>query len=100
MQADEISRAVQGLQPDLRRLGVQSLVLFGSLARGTATENSDIDMAVVLSNGVRGLDRLQVLDELAERLTVLFGVPVDLIEEPVRKPRLRKAIARDGIRVF
>lgn len=34
--------------------GVSKIILFGSVARGTACENSDIDLAVILDDLMRG----------------------------------------------
>ena len=61
-----------------RRLGVKidSLILFGSQARGTATLSSDIDIAVVMDEMLSPLDRGKLLslgDEIDLRLkTNLF----------------------------
>jgi hypothetical protein len=82
----------------LRAAGVQRLSLFGSVARGDAHPGSDIDLAAVLDHGQRiGLFRLQAM---VERIEDLLGVAVDLITEPVSKPRLQERIERDRIRVF
>ena len=87
------------MEPELRALGVEDLTLFGSHARGEARSGSDVDVAIRLSDELRGLDRIEQLDRIADLMAGWLGVGVDVVEQPVRKPRLRDAIARDGIRV-
>ena len=59
-----------------RRNGIRSLRLFGSHARGEATDSSDVDLLVEFEPGEHvgmfGLSRMQI--ELGE----ILGVPVDL----------------------
>src|SRR5690348_5049684 len=79
----------------LRAAGVTSLSLFGSVARG---ENPayDIDLAVRLGQdfSARGLDYFSRMEHLEERLSHILGCEVDVVEEPVRKDRFQKEIAR------
>ncbi len=77
---------------EVRRFGVRSLGLFGSVARGQATATSDLDFLVELANptfdAYMGL--LQFLESLFER-------PVDLVLANTLKPRLREPILRDTV---
>ena len=75
-------RIVQNLHP-------KKVVLFGSQARDTATEGSDIDLLVVLDNG-HPLAPLRQRDRLGELLELfryrLFGLDaIVLTEDEVRK---------------
>jgi predicted nucleotidyltransferase len=54
------------------RYGAREVLLFGSLAAGTWTERSDVDLAV------RGVDQAECFAALAD-LMALFGGPVDLV---------------------
>ena len=76
--------------------------LFGSLARGDAAGMSDVDLAIRPSVGFSsgGFDHFDRLEALRERLAELLGCEVDLVEEPVVRPRLREVIAREGVRAF
>ncbi len=75
--------------------------MFGSVARGDAGQDSDVDLAVRLSENFSrgGFDYFGRMDEL-ERLSAILGCKVDVIEEPARKERLQAAIDRDRIRAF
>jgi uncharacterized protein len=89
-------------EAELRTLGVRSLSLFGSVARGEAAPGSDVDIVVRLgpqfSKG--GFDHFGRLEELRERLADIVGRDVDVIEEPVRKERLRREIEAERVRAF
>ncbi len=68
-------RAVAAVQNALKRLGgVRSVVLFGSAARGTAAEDSDIDLFIECSQRAEGPVR-RLLYDLASQ----FDVPISPI---------------------
>ncbi len=102
MDRNAIIATLQGREAEFRALGVVSLSLFGSAARGDATEESDIDLAVTLDPAAtpRGFYYIGRLDELRERLEAALGRPVDLVPEPVEKPRFQQEIERDRVRAF
>jgi predicted nucleotidyltransferase len=69
------------------------VILFGSVARGTASEDSDVDLGV-LGSGV-----LSLADELAlqARLEQRLACRVDLVRLDLADPMLRWRVARDGV---
>ena len=82
---------------ELRQAGIRHVGLFGSLARGEATADSDIDLVVELDPAARiGLIRLTGLER---RLAELLGRAVDLLPEPI-EPRSRANVERDQWRAF
>ena len=60
--------------PVFRKYNVRKATLFGSFAKGSASENSDIDLLV--DSGLRGLRFVELLDELSE----ISGKRVDLLD--------------------
>lgn len=94
-----VLRAHEG---ELRARGVESLALFGSLARGEVTDASDVDVAVRPGVGFSagGFDHFGRLEALRDRLSALLGCDVDLVEETAARARLRQVIERDGVRAF
>jgi predicted nucleotidyltransferase len=68
------------------------LGLFGSCARGEATEASDLDFVVELEN-----ETFDAYMDLKEFLEELFHCPVDLVLIDAIKPRLRETILGETI---
>jgi predicted nucleotidyltransferase len=96
--ADEVIASLRAHAADLRAAGIRHLSLFGSVARGEAGPESDIDLAVELDADAH--ITLIGLAGLEFRLGELLGRKVDLLPEPIQKPRLRTNVERDRRRVF
>jgi predicted nucleotidyltransferase len=91
--AGQVIATLRRHEAELREAGIRRLSLFGSVARGDAGPESDVDLAVELEPAARiGLIGLVALER---RLAGLLGRPVDLLPEPVEKARLRANIERD-----
>ncbi len=88
----EVLETLEGKVPALRRLGVRRLGLFGSVARGQASEASDLDFVVELDE--KTFDRYM---ELKLYLEELFGCQVDLVLADSIKPRLRSTILGEAV---
>jgi len=91
---DEILEALASQRSLLDRYGISAISLFGSVARGEATEESDIDLLVEFSQPI-GL--LQFV-ELKRLLEEFLGRPVDLVTPKSLKPQLRDRILKEAIR--
>lgn len=79
-------------------LGVRRLALFGSVQRGTARTDSDVDVLVEFQPGQKSYDRFLALADLLERI---LAHPVELVTPESLSPFLRSHIlaeARDVIR--
>ena len=91
----EIQRVVDAHRSRLAHLGVQSLAVFGSVARGEATGGSDIDFLVEFT-GSATLARYMELKLLLEEL---FGCPIDLVTRKSLRSRLQPFVEKDAVRV-
>lgn len=102
MNRDEALAILRAHEAELRAAGVESLSLFGSVARGDATADSDVDVVVRLTSEASegGFAYFGRLDDLTQRLRKILGCPVDVIAEPVRKDRLRQSIEREATLAF
>jgi uncharacterized protein len=98
----ELLATLRAHEAELRARGVETLILFGSVARGDATGASDVDLAVRPGVGFSagGFDHFGRLDALRDRLSILLGCDVDLVEETAARGHLRQMIERDGVRAF
>jgi predicted nucleotidyltransferase len=101
MNREHIIATLRAHAPELKALGVVSLSLFGSTARGEA-KPADVDVAVRLSEEFSsgGFDYFYQLDQLELRLSKLLGCKVDVVAEPVRKPVFQQEIDKDRALAF
>ena len=91
--AETIIATLRAHQAELRAAGLRHVSLFGSVARGEADVDSDVDLAARLDpNAGIGLFALTGLER---RLGELLHRPVDLVPEPVEQRRLQANIDRD-----
>ena len=72
---------------------VKEAYLFGSYARGEATENSDIDFMIVLNRAVG-------MEFFGYFLQEEFGKNVDVISEKEAYEIMPKSIERDKVKVY
>ncbi len=102
MDRDRVIAALRAHEPEFRAVGVAGISLFGSVARGDTSADSDIDVAVRLSASFShgGFDYFGHLDELEARLKQILGGKVDVVEEPVKKVRLQREIDNDRVVAF
>jgi predicted nucleotidyltransferase len=76
-----------------RRRGVTSVRVFGSMARGDAGDDSDVDLLVTLAPGVSGL----ALGGLLLDAQDLLGRRVDVVTEQGLHPALRHRVLADAV---
>jgi predicted nucleotidyltransferase len=75
------------------RYGASDLRLFGSLARGDATESSDVDLLVRFEPGRSLLDQGGLLMDLRE----LLGVKVDIVSEGALVGRFGQLVRQEAV---
>jgi predicted nucleotidyltransferase len=95
MTRDEVLRILGEHHEELEQLGVKSLALFGSAARGEAGAGSDVDLLVEFDRPVGMFHFIEVKDFL-ERV---LGRPVDLGTAESLHPRLRERVLEEAVRV-
>ncbi|MGH6914941.1 MAG: nucleotidyltransferase family protein [Geminicoccales bacterium] len=95
---DRVIRTIRDHEAELRALGVAKLWLFGSLARGDARPDSDVDVLIDIVSG----RRFSLLDLSAVRLALcdLLGREAGVLIREDLRPRFRDRIADDLVEVF
>lgn len=88
---EAIRQAVRDQLPD-----IESLYLFGSQAQGLARHDSDLDLAVLGSAPLTGLQRFQAQRELSVQL----DQDVDLVDLHAANSVLRLEVIRHGRLLF
>jgi predicted nucleotidyltransferase len=91
---DSVLEILEINREDLKTYGVESISLFGSVARGEAGPRSDADLLVDVDDEVTlfGLSRLK------HHLEDLLGMPVDLVTSDALRPQMRDSILAEAIR--
>lgn len=96
MDRDGVLSRLRILLPEARsRFGVRELAVFGSVARGEATDGSDIDILVDFK-GPATFDGYMGLKLFLEDA---FDARVDLVTRAALKPRLKARIESESRRV-
>jgi predicted nucleotidyltransferase len=98
MTRDEALKTLREHAPELRSSGLSALYLFGSMARGEATDDSDIDLLFE----VGAMPDFSLLHQaiLQERLEKLLGRHVDLISRNALRARMKQRVEADLVPVF
>ncbi|HTV47262.1 MAG TPA: nucleotidyltransferase family protein [Phycisphaerae bacterium] len=76
-----------------KRYGASNVRIFGSVARGDATDESDLDLIVRFEPGRSLFDQGGLLMDLQE----LLGVKVDLISENGIRDRWRQHLMQEAV---
>ena len=76
-----------------RRYGAHNLRVIGSVARGEATDVSDVDLLVRFEPGRSMLDHGGLVMDLRD----LLGVKVDVLSEDGIRPRWRDHLIREAV---
>lgn len=90
-----VRQSLRAALPGLRdEYGVDFLAIFGSVVRGEAAPDSDVDVLVRFRGeppGLFGYVRLE------RQPSEVIGFPVDLVMETALKPQLRECILAEAI---
>jgi len=93
VELEEIIAIIAARRAELDALGIRSLALFGSVVRGEAGPDSDVDLLVEFHRPVGLFEFI----EAKERLEAWLGRPVDLVPRDGIKRQLRKQILAEAI---
>jgi predicted nucleotidyltransferase len=98
MDRDHVLATLRAHESDLKRAGIVRLSLFGSVVRGDAGPDSDVDLLAAFDE-TRQISLMDVAGFEIE-LSGLLGKPVELVEEGTLKPRVRKSVEAEAVRAF
>jgi predicted nucleotidyltransferase len=91
----DVIKVIKENEAEIRKFGVKEIYLFGSVVRGEAKENSDVDFFVVFEESARvgyfKLIELQMFLELKLNTAVDLGTKLH--------PALRDQVMREALRV-
>jgi hypothetical protein len=96
---ERVLTLLRAKEAELRALGVTRLRLFGSMARGEAGPESDVDLMAEIDHHAKFslIDHVGLEYDLGD----LLGRRVDMSTAPWKmRPRMRRRVDRDAIEVF
>jgi uncharacterized protein len=95
---EAVLEALRAHESELQRLGVSHAAVFGSVARGEARANSDIDVLVELDHnrpmGIFEYARLKLY------INEILDGAGDVVNRRTLKPLLRDTILRQAVHAF
>lgn len=94
MERDKVLALLKSRKRQLKKFGIHSVSIFGSLARDEAKRNSDVDILVDFEKPV-GLFEFA---RLKMYLEAMLGRRVDLVTPEALRKELREEILRESIR--
>jgi uncharacterized protein len=91
------SKILQDKREEILRIarahGAQNVRVFGSVSRGEAGTESDVDLLVKLEPGRSLLDLIAIKQELDD----LLGREVDLVTEDAVSPYIREQVLKEAV---
>jgi len=90
---EDIRRRRDAILEIARRYGAYDVRIIGSVARGDATEGSDLDLVVKFAPGRSLLDHGGLVMDLRE----LLGIRVDVIDEDAMRNRFRDHVMKEAV---
>src|SRR3990167_97802 len=95
-QSNELKKIAVKIIPVLKKHGVTKAGIFGSYARGEQKKKSDVDILVKIKKDMSLLDFVGLKLELEN----IVGRKVDLVEYSVIKPRIKRQILSEEIKII
>jgi uncharacterized protein len=98
MKRDQIISSLALIKPELEANGVAHLDVFGSRARGDASDDSDLDILIE----VVPTSKFSILDLIGveHRVQAATGIPANAFMRRSLDDKFLHSIARDVIKVF
>jgi predicted nucleotidyltransferase len=98
MKSSEAIETLRRSEQALRQRGVRHAALFGSVARGDNSPDSDIDIMIEVDPDAC----ITIFDyvDLKEYIAGLFEESVDVVNREALKPHVRPAASADAIYAF
>lgn len=93
----EISDLVQKKRDQILQIaakyGARNVQVFGSIVRGEATAESDLDLLVELDRDRSLLDLIAIKQDLED----ILGCPVDVVTKAALSPYIREQILKEAV---
>jgi predicted nucleotidyltransferase len=99
MNRNALIETLRQYEPSFRESGATGLFVFGSRARDTNRDDSDLDLFIDYDPRAR-VPNLFRLMQIEERISEALGIPVTITTRNALHPLMKDSIERDAIRVL
>ena len=93
----DIGKEIKSKREDILRIaaeyGAHDIRIFGSVARGQSSADSDLDVLVKLKPGYSLLDLIAIKQDLED----LLGCGVDVVTEAAISPYIREEVLKEAV---
>jgi uncharacterized protein len=98
MTIDEVRRLIEPEKDALRAKGVSALYVFGSVARGEAGPESDVDVLIDIEPG----RRFHIIDlaNVYNRLTAALGTDIDIVTSRSVENSFQARVIEGAVRFY
>ena len=94
MRREEALARLAAHRGELQSMGIESLSIFGSVARDEAADGSDVDLLVEFARPIGLLEFARV----RRRLTEILGCQADLVTVAALRDEMRSEVLKEAIR--
>ena len=98
MDKNAVLKCLRHYQKELQQRGILHAAVFGSVARGEATEDSDLDILIEIDPNL-SID-IYAYAGLKRFVAELFPIPTDVVNRTALKERLRPEAEQDAVYAF
>lgn len=88
----DILKVIQENTDEIRTYGIKKIGIFGSFAKATQRDRSDIDVLIEFERGKKAFDNYMELKFLLEKI---FHRRVDLVIKEALKPEIKRNILQE-----
>ncbi|MCD6385300.1 nucleotidyltransferase family protein [Candidatus Sumerlaeota bacterium] len=93
MKREEVFDKLATHRAELREMGVESVAVFGSVARDEAVDTSDVDLLITFNREI-GLFHFA---RIRRRLSDILGSPVDLVTPQALRDEMREEVLSEAV---
>lgn len=98
MNKDAVIAVLRAHEAELKELGILHAGVFGSVARGEARPDSDIDIAIDIDESRE--PSIYDYAGMQRQVAALFDRKVDVIDRAAFRPGIRESVAADLVYAF
>jgi predicted nucleotidyltransferase len=99
MNRNALLEILRKYETSLRENGATGLFVFGSRARDTNRDDSDLDLFIDYDPSARVPNIFRIM-QIEERMSEALGIPVTITTRNALHPLMKDSIERDAVRIL